>query len=202
MSWAFIVKLVTRRCQRVWCLVVLWMWCGGIGSAAQQPDDPPPPPEVTQAQVREIGGRLVTTGETVVVRGNLDNPPRDSTIATKIATPLLETPRSITILDRATLDDMAVVNITQAHDYTVGIIPQDERGPAFARGFPVDFYDLRRDGLRTYSWSVREPVALDRIQYLRGASSVLYGDGSPGGLVNLVLNKPMPVRRADLTSAG
>ncbi len=80
-------------------------------------------------------------------------------------------------------------------------MPQDERGPAFARGFPVDFYDLRRDGLRTYSWSVREPVALDRIQYLRGPASVLYGDGSPGGLINLVLKKPMPVRRTEISGS-
>jgi outer membrane receptor for ferric coprogen and ferric-rhodotorulic acid len=80
--------------------------------------------------------------------------------------------------------------------------PQDERGPGFARGFPVDFYDLRRDGLRTYSWSVREPVALDRIQYLRGPSSVLYGDGSPGALVNLVLKKPLPARRFEIGGSG
>jgi iron complex outermembrane receptor protein len=148
--------------------------------------------------VREAGGRLIASGETVVVKGEIDQPVRDSSIATKIETPLLETPRSITIIDRQTLDDLSVVNITQAHDYSVGMTPQDERGPGFARGFPVDFYDLRRDGLRTYSWSVREPVALDRIQYLRGPASVLYGDGSPGALINLVLKKPMPVRRVDV----
>jgi len=152
-------------------------------------------------QVQEVGGRIVATGETVVVRGDVDAQPRASSVATKIETPLLETPRSVTIVDRQTLDDLSVINITQAHDYTVGVTPQDERGPAFARGFPVDFYDLRRDGLRTYSWSVREPVALDRIQYLRGPASVLYGDGSPGALINLVLNKPMPVKRIDVSGS-
>jgi iron complex outermembrane receptor protein len=138
------------------------------------------------------------SGEIVIVQGNLDSPIRASSIATKIDTALIETPRSVTVLDRQTLDDLAVINITQAHDYTVGMTPQDERGPAFARGFPVDFYDLRRDGLRTYSWSVREPAALDRIQYLRGPASILYGDGSPGALVNLVLKKPLPVRRFEV----
>lgn len=152
----------------------------------------------TAVPVQEVGGRLVASGETVVVKGDIDRPMLDSSIATKIDTPLLETPRSITIVDGQTLADLAVVNITQAHDYTVGMTPQDERGPGFARGFPVDFYDLRRDGLRTYSWSVREPVALDRIQYLRGPASVLYGDGSPGALINLVLKKPMPVRQVEL----
>ena len=145
--------------------------------------------------VQEVGGRLVVSGETVVVTSNPDDPPRDSSIATKIDTPLLETPRSVSIIDRRTLDDMGAISVTQAHDYAVGLTLLDERGPAFARGFPVDFYDLRRDGLRTYSWSVREPVAVDRIQYLRGPSATLYGDGSPGALINMVLKKPLPTPR-------
>src|SRR5215510_14649027 len=180
-----------------------WMWLAAAGGSviAQQPVTPQEQNQTAKQDeltVQEIGGRLVASGSTVEVTGNADHPPRDSSLATKIDTPLIETPRSITLIDRRTLDDMSVINITQGHDYTVGMTPQDERGPGFARGFPVDFYDLRRDGLRTYSWSVREPVAVDRIQYLRGPASVLYGDGSPGALINLVLKKPMPVRRVDV----
>jgi iron complex outermembrane receptor protein len=146
---------------------------------------------------------LVICGETVVVTGNPDEPVRGSSVATKIETPLVETPRSISTIDRRTLDDMGVINVTQAHDYAVGLTPLDERGPGFARGFPVEFYDLRRDGLRTYTWSVREPVALDRIQYLRGPDGVLYGDGSPGALVNMVLKKPLSTPRYEVgVSAG
>jgi hypothetical protein len=60
--------------------------------------------------VREVGGRLVATGETVEVRGDGDAPPKDSSIATKVDTPLLETPRSITIVDRRTLDDLSAIS--------------------------------------------------------------------------------------------
>src|SRR5262245_10451548 len=183
-------------------ILVIAIWCVGhdVVSAGQAAvvQSQQTPPESNPQTIQEVGGRLVTSGETVVVEGSLDAPPRTSSIATKIDTALIETPRSVTIVDRQTLDDLAVINITQAHDYSVGITPQDERGPAFARGFPVDFYDLRRDGLRTYSWSIREPAALDRIQYLRGPASILYGDGSPGALVNLVLKKPLPVRRFEV----
>src|SRR5262245_44685135 len=199
-----------RGCWRAWAMAAIWISCAGRTSlVAQQSAPPGEQPPVTEPvaeedrTVKEIGGRLVTSGETVVVKGDLDQPPRDSSIATKIDTPLIETPRSVSVVDRQTLDDLSAINITQAHDYTVGMTPQDERGPAFARGFPVDFYDLRRDGLRTYSWSVREPVALDRVQYLRGPASVLYGDGSPGALINLVLKKPMPVHSLSIGgSAG
>jgi iron complex outermembrane recepter protein len=152
-------------------------------------------------EVTEAGGRLVIS-ETVEVTASVDEPVHDSSIATKTDTPLLETPRSVTVFDRGTLDEMQTIDISQTHDYAVGVIPQDERGPGFARGFPIGFYELRRDGLRTYSWSVREPAALDRIQYLRGPASVLYGDGSPGGMVNLVLKKPLPVPRYEATFAA
>lgn len=159
-------------------------------------------PKPDEPRVVEAGGRLVLSGETVLVTASPDEPARHSSIATKIDTPLLETPRSITIVDRQTLDDMGAISVTQAHDYAVGITLLDEQGPGFARGFPVDYYDLRRDGLRTYSWSVREPIAIDRIQYLRGPAAVLYGDGSPGAVVNLMLKKPLPVARHQFGLSG
>jgi iron complex outermembrane receptor protein len=169
---------------------------------AGRPDAPAQPSPENEKPVREVGGRMVVRGETVEVTANPDRPPTGSSVATKIETPLIETPHSISVMDRRMLDDLGVINVTQAHDYAVGMTLLDERGPAFARGFPVDFYDLRRDGLRTYSWSVREPVALERIQYLRGTAAVLYGDGSPGALVNMVLKKPLPVRRGEIGISG
>src|SRR5215813_6775648 len=182
-------------------IAIALMLCpaGGLTGAAQTSQQPPPSSEQPPpGAAQEAGGRLVVSGETVIVKGDVDKPAADSSVATKIETPLLETPRSVSIMDRRTLDDLAAVNISQAHDYTVGLTPLDERGPAVSRGFPVDFYDLRRDGLRTYGWSVREPVALDRIKYLRGAAALFYGDGSPGGLVNLVLKKPLPIRQTEI----
>ena len=97
-------------------------------------------------QVTEAGGRLVVSGETVVVVADPDEPVRGSSLATKIDTPFLETPRSSTVVDRRMLDEMQAINLTQAHDYTLGFSSEDERGPGFDRGFRVGFYDLRRDG--------------------------------------------------------
>jgi iron complex outermembrane receptor protein len=153
------------------------------------------------ARGREVGGRLQVTGETVEVVGDTDKPVASSSLATKIETALVDTPRSVTVLDRKTLDELQPINVSQAHDYVPSFIPQDERGPAFSRGFMVGFYDLRRDGLRTYTWSVRELAAVERVQYLRGPAGILYGDGSPGGLVNLMLKKPLPVRQHELNVA-
>jgi len=151
---------------------------------------------------QEAGGRLVVSGETIVVVADADTPASNASVATKIETPLRETPRSVSVTERQTLDDRLAVNITTAHDYTVSVMPADERGPAFSRGFSVSLFDLRRDGLRTSAWSAREPVALERVQYLRGPAAILYGDGSPGALVNMVLRKPLPIQRSELTASA
>ena len=93
-------------------------------------------PAITEPPcIQEVGGRSLICGETVVVTGNPDEPVRKSSVATKIETPLVETPRSISTIDRRTLDDIGVINITQAHDYAVGFTPLDERGPASLADF-------------------------------------------------------------------
>lgn len=197
---------MTKRSRIAGGILLAALWLRDPAALRAQDSAPPPPgtasPQSDSSAVQEVGGRLLVRGETVEVTASPDRPAADSSVATKIETPLIETPRSITVVDRRMLDDLGVINVTQAHDYAVGMTLVDERGPAFARGFPVDFYDLRRDGLRTYSWSVREPVALERIQYLRGSSAVLYGDGSPGALVNMVLKKPLPVQRREVSLSG
>ena len=84
---------------------------------AQDPKPASPPAPMTQPGqtpcVQEVGGRLVVCSEAVVVTGNPDEPPRDSSIATKIETPLLETQRSVSIIDRRTIDDMGAVTMAR-----------------------------------------------------------------------------------------
>ena len=149
--------------------------------------------------VVEAGGRLIATGEVVDVTARHDYRTPSTSVATKTDTPMLDVPMNVTVTDRTQLDDMQAINIAKSHDYTVGFTSTGETGLAQSRGFEVSWYDYRRDGLRTYAYSFREPAALDRVQYLRGPSAVLYGDGSPGGLVNLVLKKPLPVPYREAT---
>jgi iron complex outermembrane receptor protein len=182
-----------------WCLAAVVLVPPPLVAAQQQASTQNQQPMVS---AQEVGGRLVITGDTVLVVADPDRPSGDASIASKIDAPVRETPRSVSVTERRTLDDRLAVNVANAHDYTVSLTPADERGPAYSRGFFVSFYDLRRDGLRTYAWSVREPVGVERVQYLRGPAAILYGDGSPGGLVNMVLRKPLPMQKAEVTASG
>ncbi|RKD52011.1 iron complex outermembrane receptor protein [Rhizobium sp. WW_1] len=121
----------------------------------------------------------------------------ENTLAgSKTSTPLIETPQTVSVTTRAQIDAQQATNLTQAARYMPGIYfgdNTDTRDEYFkARGFTLDQY---QDGLKLQTqgaWIENkiDPFFLDRIDVLEGPSSGLYGQVSPGGLVNLVSKRP------------
>lgn len=123
----------------------------------------------------------------------------NSTFAgTKTNTPLKEIPRSISITTERQMRDRNVKTISQALNYTAGVQAgadgQDNRRDRIViRGFNLGIDGLYRDGARVYSsgffsWQV-DPFMLERVEVLKGAAAVLYGQSPPGGIVNLVTKR-------------
>lgn len=122
-----------------------------------------------------------------------------SMTATKTDTPVSETPRSISIVTREQMNDRAAVSISDALRYTPGIqagfYGDDNKQDWFiVRGFKQANNGLYRDGTRTYSngfysWQI-DPFLLERVEILRGPSSVLYGQTPPGGVINVISKRP------------
>ncbi len=116
--------------------------------------------------------------------------------ATKTDTPLLETPQSISIIPRERYEAQGAQSVNEALRYSAGI-------SSYGAGTRSDWYTVVRgfdpnvylDGLalpttiNLASWRV-DPYLLERIEVLRGPASVLYGQGQPGGTVNMVSKLP------------
>lgn len=119
-----------------------------------------------------------------------------SATGTKTDTPLLETPQTISIVTRDQMQAQGVRNVDQALRYAPGVVTEnlgvDNRFDSiYLRGFSADEY---LDGLKFLSGSFAvpqlDPYGLERVEVLKGPASVLYGQASPGGLVNLVSKRP------------
>ena len=141
------------------------------------------------------------------VEGRSENPsgPVDGYVAdvgrtgTKTATPLIETPQSITVITRDRLDAQDADTINEALRHVPGVL-----GEAFGFDSRVDFLQYRgfdeggvgvfRDGLalrsRGFAEFRPELYGAERVEVLRGPASVLYGQGAPGGLLNVVTKQP------------
>ncbi|MCB4811184.1 TonB-dependent siderophore receptor [Methylovorus menthalis] len=123
-----------------------------------------------------------------------------SATANKIDSKIIETPNSISVVTADQMEAQQVKTITQSLRYTPGITaeiagPQFMADQLLIRGFQQSTGRLLRDGNRTFlanylGWDAPEPFGLERVEVMRGASSVLYGSSDPGGQINLVTKRP------------
>ncbi len=156
------------------------------------------PPERSGAKTLDFSMRIGAAASIVSVTAPAGYVATSSTTATKTDTPLIETPQSISVI---TLDQMAARNVqtlNQAVQFTSGVgvqtYGQDTRFDWLnIRGFDQSTYGLFRDNSRWQSGQVEgqiDPYELQEIDVIKGPSSVLYGQNTPGGLVNLVTKRP------------
>lgn len=122
--------------------------------------------------------------------------PEASTMATKLSTPLLETPGSITVINRDQIDLLNWQNLGQAVRYTAGVVGEnfgsDERFDWLTqRGFyPVEYIDGLQGPVGSVSNTGLDLYAAQSVEILKGPSSVLYGLAPPGGIVNITTRRP------------
>lgn len=111
-----------------------------------------------------------------------------SSAATRTDTPLRDVPQAITVITGAQLRDRAVQGMAEAVRYVPGIgITQGEgnRDGLVFRGnsSTADFFV---DGLRDDVQYYRDTYNIERIEAFKGPNAMIFGRGSPGGLLNRV----------------
>ncbi|MGY4479581.1 TonB-dependent siderophore receptor [Bradyrhizobium sp. USDA 3364] len=158
------------------------------------------PPQAAQQAAGAGGGHERADGP---VTGYLA---RLSSSGTKTSTPIIQTPQSVTVIGAEQIRDQKIVSkFDEVLRYSPGVIGgtygSDFRNDWFLiRGFPAQNESLFLDGLQLFytsyaSWKL-QPFNLERVEVLRGPSSILYGGSAPGGLVNAVSKLPLaePIR--------
>lgn len=116
--------------------------------------------------------------------------------ATKTDTPLTQTPQAISVVTRQLFSDRGAHTLQETLRYSAGVTAEayglDSRGDGSTiRGLdPVQYLDgLRR--VHGFSPIARPEVfGLERVEVLRGPSSVLYGAGATGGIINAMSKRP------------
>lgn len=116
--------------------------------------------------------------------------------ATKSDTPIVETPQAISVVTEELFRSRGALNLQETLRYTAGVTGEayglDTRNDASAvRGLaPVQFVDGMRT-VYTFAPFARTAVdTLERVEVLRGPSSVLYGQATNGGIINSVSKRP------------
>ena len=144
------------------------------------------------------GAESPTALPEINVQGTAAPPPTDyksdAPALPKLTEPLRDTPQSITVVPRQVMDDRNVTTLRDTLRMTSGISiaageASSQGDNLTIRGFTArnDFY---LDGMRDFGSYYRDPFNYERVEVLKGPSSILFGRGSTGGVVNQVEKTP------------
>lgn len=151
----------------------------------------------SRATTADVRLAVQNASNTVTVQAEAGYVADDSALGTKTDTPLLETPQTLSVITRAEMDAVAPQSINEALRYAPGIVPESQGTTSSfwnasslqVRGFIPNVY---QDGLTDdeYGNTLLDAYFYQRIEVLEGPSSVLYGQSTPAGIVNVESKRP------------
>jgi catecholate siderophore receptor len=143
----------------------------------------------------------------VKVTGQVDNATDfqsdTSSVGAKVPTALRDIPQAVTVIPKAVLQSQAANSFSDALRNVPGITIGAAEGGQIGnninlRGFSART-DIYLDGFRDRGQYYRDTFNLDSIDVLYGPSSLYFGRGSTGGVINQVSKEPQLKKRADVS---
>lgn len=139
-------------------------------------------------------GNSISLGATTVTGEQQDAYQTEKADSPKYTAPLIDTPRSITVIPQQLIKDTAATSLQDALRTVPGVTfgageggnPQGDR--PFIRGFDAQG-DTYLDGVRDTGAQSREIFAVENIEVAKGPNSAFGGRGAAGGTINLVSKK-------------
>ena len=116
--------------------------------------------------------------------------------ATKTNTPIVELARTISIETALDLKQKGVLNLSQSATYMAGVTGESygyatRVDSISSRGLSIPRYrDSIQELFGSYNSTRAEIYTMEQVELLKGPASVLYGQGSPGGIMNYVSKTP------------
>lgn len=115
----------------------------------------------------------------------------DQSSNAKFVAPLLDTPKSVSIISKKLIEDTQVKTLSDALRTVPGITlgageggnPNGDR--PFIRGYSAES-SMYIDGIRNSTSQNREMFAVDQVEVTKGSASAMSGAGSVGGSINMI----------------
>jgi len=155
-------------------------------------------PDQSQAQI-SIQMKVAGPGQQVTVNAEGGSfRAEESSTATKTNLPLNEIPQGVGVVNQALIESQQTVRFADAAENISGVnrdvyAAGDVGNGLTVRGLPLGvFSNYYRDGFAFDGMVPSDITDVDRIEILKGPSSVLYGRAASGGIVDLITKEPLP----------
>ncbi len=120
---------------------------------------------------------------------------KKETIISGLEIKSFDLPQSIQIVGNSTLLQQQTIRLSEVLKNVNGVYIGSSRGGAqeslWSRGYDMTATNVFKNGFRTNSGAMPEVATLEKVEVLKGGSALLFGNVTPGGIVNLVTKKPL-----------
>lgn len=145
--------------------------------------------------------------ETILVTGQRSYYDREASSAARVNIPIIETPQSLFVINDDLIADQQAFRFDQILQNDASVQKSNNFLGAYSsyaiRGFALsNGSNYFRDG-RTFFHLASPPVeVIERVEVLKGPSSVLYGTLAPGGIINMIPKRSQTERETSIKATG
>lgn len=138
-----------------------------------------------------IKGKKREVLKEVVVTGNKQPKP---VTALRSGLKPMDTPQSVQVINGEVIEQQQAIRLSEVLKNANGVYVGSARGGAqesfFSRGYDMSANNMFKNGFRYNAGSIPDVAGLDKVEFLKGGSALLYGNVAPGGILNLVTKTP------------
>jgi iron complex outermembrane receptor protein len=106
----------------------------------------------------------------------------------------MDNPQSIQVIGSEVIEQQQAIRLSEVLKNANGVYVSSARGGAtesfFSRGYDMSANNMFKNGFRYNSGSIPDVSGLDKVEFLKGSSALLFGNVAPGGILNLVTKTP------------
>lgn len=106
----------------------------------------------------------------------------------------MDTPQSVQVIGAEIIGQQQAIRLSEVIKNANGVYVGSARGGAqesfFSRGYDMSANNMLKNGFRYNAGSIPEVSGLEKVEFLKGGSALLYGNVAPGGILNLVTKTP------------
>jgi len=106
----------------------------------------------------------------------------------------MDNPQSIQVIGSEIIEQQQAIRLSEVIKNANGVYVGSARGGAqesfFSRGYDMGANNMFKNGFRYNAGSIPEVSGLEKVEFLKGGSALLFGNVAPGGILNLVTKIP------------
>lgn len=106
----------------------------------------------------------------------------------------MDVPQSIQVIGAEIIEQQQAIRLSEVLKNANGVYVGSARGGAqesfYSRGYDMSANNMFKNGFRYNAGSIPDVSGLEKVEFLKGGSALLFGNVAPGGILNLVTKTP------------